>query len=100
MHSVRMPWQPPAEARLLAAKRVRVLSHVVFAMFAFVVVMGIVVVVGDPSFWWQWLIVLAPFGFLVVRTAQRLRAVDRALPGIEAEIRHQANTSPRAQRDR
>ena len=87
-----MPWQPPAEERLRAGKRARVLIYVALAAFAFVGVMGIVVVVSNPAVWWEWLIVFALCGFLVVRNVQRLRAINRALPGIEAEA-HQAHTS-------
>ena len=95
-----MPWQPPAEERLRAAKRLRVLSWAMFAMFAFVVATSIVAVVGDPSQWWVFLIGLALFAYMTVRTAQRLRAANRALPGIEAEIRHQEDISSRAHPDR
>ena len=88
-----MPWQPPAEERLRAGRRARVLIYVALAAFAFVSVMGVIVVVGNPTVWWQWLIVFALSSFLVVRNVQRLRAINRALPGLEAEIAHQPHTS-------
>lgn len=68
-----MPWRSPAEERLRSLRRTRTGLRVVLAAFAFVAVVGVVVLVSDPSRWWMWLIVFALSAFLVVRNVQRLR---------------------------
>ena len=88
-----MTRQSPAEERLRAGKRARVIIWIALAAFAFVGVMGVIAVLSSPAVWWEWLIVFAMSGFLAMRNVQRLRAINRALPAVEDEVLHQAQAS-------
>lgn len=95
-----MPWQPPAEERRRSLLWARRLLWIALGCFGLVAVSGIVVLTLEPRTWWLWAIAFVLVGFVVARRLRLLRAVNRALPLVEAELNHQPHTSSRAHPDR